>query len=260
MQSVTPKTRKPAAASVHVRVSRHPESAIAATDEGEEHRVADRVGEVDGDRDRAALGGAQDCVERERGRDGRDGGRGDGAVDPDVERRAREPGAEDKREPCVGEHVEREPEGVREGRELVLVGEQERPVRVAEPPDGDAGADQRPAEPFVAARECPRGADKAHRDDCDVVRPVVEDVGRGRAHAHAQRQPRGVGGKQCGKCPEQDAGGARGHPRDASARRARSSVPRTRRPLVAGFAATLLHSNGERSRSPLELPPLAPRD
>ena len=131
-------------------------------DEGELQDVADRVGEVEGDVDRVALGDSRQRREDERGDDRCGGQAAHGAVEPLRGADRAQAGAQQEQQPGVHREIAAEVEAIGDtgvGRVLEIA-QPQRPHEVAARPKEQAEADERPRAPLPSPRG---GGEQAHR-------------------------------------------------------------------------------------------------
>ncbi len=134
-------------------------------DERREQEIPERVGEVDGDRRRVALGAALEGRIQERGPDRRDRERTDQPIEPDALLVPVETHVGEQREAGVKRGISADVEeiGSRRVRDLVELCELEVPVDVADRPQPRARGDHQPGGPIVAHEDPPRADRQARR-------------------------------------------------------------------------------------------------
>ena len=131
-------------------------------DEREQQHVADRIGEIEGDVDRAALGDPGQRREDQRGDDRRGGEAAHGAVEPLRRADGVQALAQQQQQAGVDRDVAAEVQAVGDagvGR-VLEVGEPQRPPQVAARPQQQPDADERPRAALATPR---RGGEQAHR-------------------------------------------------------------------------------------------------
>ena len=181
-------------------------------DERELQDVAHRIGEVEGDVDRVALGDPGQRGEDERGDDRGRGQAADRAVEPLRGADRAQARAQQEQEPGVDRDVAAEVEAVGDARvgRVLEVAEPQRPHEVAARPQQQAEADERPraalAAPHGGGEQAHRAADPHHAG----VDPAGDDV-VDRAVAWPDQGMHGVHGEAEGEHGEDGADDPRGH-------------------------------------------------
>ena len=174
--------------------------------EADQEQVAERVGDIDGHGFDVALCGPLDRAVQDRGPHRGDRQRADRSVEPQARVEARHARAHEQRDPRVRGGEQHQPGGVRQRRvgDLLLVGQVEGPVGVADRPGRDARPDQDPRRALAASADAAR---KAHQGACrqhQRVEPVVDERVR-RGSARAEHGVRDVDQQRCKRREKQQA-------------------------------------------------------
>ncbi len=157
-----------------------------AGDEPEQDDVAERVGEVGGDRDGLALGVIERDLEQERRSDGPHREGDADAVEPDAAVEVGQPRADEQQERHVRRRVEEEVERIGERRDRSIAAVREGPDEVADAVGGEPRREPRPGGTLVRHQDRP-GRDCTHRERLEpVVHPDLHEiVGGAPAHTEA---------------------------------------------------------------------------